>query len=212
MALYVQFGSGLSAPDGWRSYDYSPTLLIERTPFLRRLKGRPLFPAATLYGDIVRGLPERQGAAQGVFASHVLEHLTRADCLSALRNTFEMLTPGGVFRLVVPDLEGRAHNYLNGGNADSFMRDCIVGTEERDNSIIGRLRSQFGGNHHLWMWDRHSMAQALGEVGFVAIRPCIFGDSDDPMFKLVEDETRFYDANLGLPECAMEGRKPPTPR
>jgi predicted SAM-dependent methyltransferase len=74
--------------------------------------GPVVFPPNVRYGDIVKGLPVHAGSAAGVYASHVLEHLALDDLRTALRNTSAMLQAGGVFRLVVPDLEQLVHYYL----------------------------------------------------------------------------------------------------
>ena len=113
--LYVQYGCGVCAPDGWVNFDASLRLRLEQTPGVRSLLSATiglLFPSKARPGDIVRGLPVSEGSARGVYCSHVLEHLPRDDVLLALRNTWRMLCPGGVFRLVVPDLHWRTLKYL----------------------------------------------------------------------------------------------------
>jgi SAM-dependent methyltransferase len=113
--LNVQYGAGWSAAPGWLNFDGSPSVRLERFPvlgkFLRVNASR--FPENILFGDIISGLPVKNGTAKAVYASHVLEHLSYEDCLVALKNSFALLKPGGVFRLVVPDLEGRARVYLS---------------------------------------------------------------------------------------------------
>src|SRR5215471_9710888 len=130
MAIYVQYGCGLSCPDGWQNFDASPTLRLQRLPLIGPLfkRGATVFPDQVRYGDILNGLPIADGTADGVYASHVLEHLSLADCATALSNTFRLLRPGGIFRLVIPDLEARARKYLerlDGGDVQAnswFMR------------------------------------------------------------------------------------------
>ena len=57
--LYVQYGCGWCAPEGWLNFDASPTLRFERLPMLGGLYTRNAerFPAAVRYGDIVRYRP-----------------------------------------------------------------------------------------------------------------------------------------------------------
>jgi ubiquinone/menaquinone biosynthesis C-methylase UbiE len=55
------------------------------------------FPKEVKYGDIVKGLPVADNSFRCVYASHVLEHLALHDFRKALRNTFNILEPGGVF-------------------------------------------------------------------------------------------------------------------
>jgi hypothetical protein len=209
MGLHVQYGCGLSAPEGWINFDSSPTLRIERAPLIGRLLPRRVFPQGVRYGDILRGLPVAQ--ARGVYASHVLEHLSREDFETALANTYAILAPGGIFRLIVPDLEARARAYLDrvksGVGNDWFMRAALLGIEEKRTSGR-RLLGALGNSHHLWMWDWPSMGTALGRAGFVSIRRCRFGDCQDAAFRAVEDISRFHDQNYDIEELAVEARRP----
>lgn len=206
--LYVQFGAGFSGPEGWLNFDASPTLRLERAPLVGRFvkRNRSRFPKSVTHGDIIKGLPVPNGSADGVYASHVLEHLSRSDFETALRNTFNILKPGGRFRLIVPDLEWRARSYIadiDSGNRqanDDFMRSAHLGTERRN------LLQALGNSNHLWMWDEPSMTDALTGAGFVSVRRCRIGDSGDPMFDLVEDESRFVAG--AHDELAMEAMRP----
>ncbi len=113
--VYVNYGCGFSPGEGWLNFDSSPTLRFERIPLLGRLytKNERRFPATVIYGDIVKGPLCRPDEADGVFASHVLEHLSYADFSLALKHSRIMLKPSGIFRLIVPDLEFRARRYVD---------------------------------------------------------------------------------------------------
>src|ERR1700688_376097 len=76
-SCYVQYGCGWSAPEGWTNFDASLTLKWERIPILGRCtKNSRRFPPNVRSGDIVKGLPVGDESCHGVYASHVLEHLT----------------------------------------------------------------------------------------------------------------------------------------
>jgi predicted SAM-dependent methyltransferase len=216
---YVQYGCGLSAIEGWFNFDNSPTLRIERIPLLGKILtqlsgNEQRFPEAVLYGDICKGLPIYNETARGVYASHVLEHLSLEDFRTAVASTFRMLAPGGIFRLIVPDLEARARIYLQQVERRSphasnwFMRAARLGIESKPRTILQHARRMFGNSAHLWMWDEYSISAELDRAGFVKIRRCNIGDSLDPSFAKVEDPSRFYDAEDDIRECAMEACKP----
>jgi hypothetical protein len=217
MGVYVQYGCGFSAGDGWLNFDASPTLRIQRLPvvgsaILALCGQRDRFPAAVGYGDIRKGPLVPAGAADAVYASHVLEHLSLADFRLALRNTHAMLAADGVFRLIVPDLYERARRYVAAAGAGSsaaetFLRDTFLGRERRAAGLSARLREALGNSAHLWMWDEPSIAGELAAAGFTAIRRCEIGDSGLPIFDAVEDAARFHDPDLDIRECAMEARK-----
>jgi predicted SAM-dependent methyltransferase len=215
--VYVQYGSGPnSCPPGWINFDISPTLRLQKLPIVGKLfrHGSVIFPDGTRYGDIVNGLPIPRGSADGIYASHVLEHLSLEDCGIALSNTFRLLKHGGIFRLIVPDLQNRARQYLanlENGDVEAnswFMRQSVLGLEHRRKSLEEWARSVLGNSAHLWMWDELSMTAALEKTGFTEIRRCHFNDSRDDAFRLVEERGRFIDETTGQEECAMEATKP----
>jgi hypothetical protein len=133
-----------------------------------------------------------------------------------LRNTLKMMQAGAIFRCIVPDLAGRALRYVddyrqgNPGASSAFMRACCLGMEERPRGLAGRARAAIGSGFHLWMWDENGLRQELLAAGFCAVRRCELGDAGDPMFDLVEWETRFVDPGFDppMPELAMEARRP----
>ena len=97
MGVYVQYGCGNSCPQDWVNFDASPTLRLQRLPLVGALfrRGSTVFPAGVRYGDIVKGLSLADDSVDGIYASHVLEHLSLADFARALRNTIRLLRPGG---------------------------------------------------------------------------------------------------------------------
>jgi SAM-dependent methyltransferase len=198
MNRYVQYGCGFSAPEGWVNYDASPTLRFEKTPLLGKLYSRnsQRFPENVKYGDIVKGLPEAPNSCDAVYCSHILEHLSYNDFIIALKNTYAILKPGGIFRGVVPDLKTAALYYIENYDtlespASDFMRDTMLGIESRNKSLTSAFKGFLGNSKHFWMWDYKSLEFELKKAGFKNIRPCVFGDSIESKFSLVEDIGRF---------------------
>lgn len=208
--LYVQYGCGLSAPPGWLNFDASPTLRLQRLPvfgkvFLKASKTK--FPAGVRFGDILQGLPLADGSCAGLYCSHVLEHLSYEDFNQALKNSFRLLKPGGIFRLVMPDLEHMAQIYLQAKDSGDptasvdFMRSTLLGYESRARGLRSLTSFMWGNSRHLWLWDSASTREILSHVGFRSMRECSFNDSDDKHFTEVEDKDRFKSA------CAIEAHK-----
>jgi SAM-dependent methyltransferase len=199
---YVQFGCGFSAPDGWLNFDASPTLRFERLPVLGKFYTRNArrFPANVVYGDVIKGLPVADGSCQGIYCSHVLEHLALDEFDVTLGNVFRYLQPGGTFRMVLPDLEQLARDYLASQEENAaarFMGDSYLGVKTRPRGLSGLVRTWLGNSAHLWMWDERSLGAKLRARGFKEVRRAAFGDAEDKKFNEVEDAGRFANC-LGM--------------
>ena len=200
MKKYLQYGCGLSNPLDWENYDSSPTLRIQRTLIIGKILQpflNVVFPKNIKYGDIVKGLNVSKNTYDGIYCSHVLEHLSYYDLKTSLKNTYEYLKPGGIFRMVLPDLEILCREYLNEVNKKNskgslkFMNNSLLGVTERKRGLKQILTNMLGNSKHLWMWDYYSLSEELREVGFLDIRRCEFNDSSDEMFLKVEEKDRF---------------------
>jgi SAM-dependent methyltransferase len=210
-ATYVQYGCGWCAPEQWLNFDASPTLRFERLPLIGKIYTRNArrYPENVRYGDVARGLPLAGSSCLGVYCSHVLEHLSLEAFDRAIAETFRILAPGGIFRLVVPDLEEAAREYLEavrlgvGTGNSSFMRMTNLGVERRSMNPLSWLSALLGNSRHLWMWDYPSLMAKLAEHGFEQVRRAKFNDCEDPAFRAVENDSRFERA------CAIQAKKPP---
>lgn len=199
--IYVHYGCGQFSPKEWINFDASPTLRIQKTPVIGWLLKNQLgqkFEKHVKFGDITKGLPGiQENTADGVYCSHVLEHLPLDDFRKALVNTYKILKPGGTFRVILPDLEPLARDYIadkdrkDPAASITFIERTLMGEETRPRGVKALGRHIFGYLKHLWLWDYESFEAELRKAGFTNIRRCEFNDSDDPMFKLVEDRARF---------------------
>lgn len=206
---FVQYGCGLSCPDDWINFDASPTLLVQKIPIIGKYirKAQISFPPGVRYGDIRKGLKIPDKSCDGVYASHILEHLALDDLDKAIKETIRILKPNGIFRLIVPDLFYYAKRYVEShelGDAEScsvFMQDTYLGKVSRPRGIFGLIKSSLSNSSHMWMWDEAGMTAVLKRHGFTHIRRAQFGDCSDSAFNLVEDVSRFQNA------CALECRQ-----
>jgi predicted SAM-dependent methyltransferase len=198
--MYVQYGCGLSAPQGWLNFDASPTLRIQRIPVIGKTlsQRKVIFPDNVKYGNILKRLPGiAYNSCDGIYCSHVLEHLSLHDCRKAIEETYNLLKPGGIFRCVLPDLETYIRDYNQMRNAHNpaasmhFMNQSLLGLTERPKGIKGLMVQMMGNSHHLWMWDQYSLTVELQEAGFTSVRSCSFNDSSDEQFKMIEEASRF---------------------
>lgn len=62
--------------------------------------------------NLLEGIPLDESAVDFAYSSHVLEHFDQDAGLELLREQNRILRPGGTIRVIVPDLEMLARNYL----------------------------------------------------------------------------------------------------
>ncbi|KGG14951.1 MULTISPECIES: class I SAM-dependent methyltransferase [unclassified Prochlorococcus] len=215
-SLKVQYGCGLSNPIGWKNYDSTPTLFIQKIPLSKLFskiiykilkKTNPRISAnlrniisnKAIYGDITKRLPERSSSVDFLYASHVLEHLPLKEFTFAIKESYRILKKGGIFRLVVPNLRYFIEEYLDSDSKSKSIDFCLnsnLGKESFEN-IFSRMR---GDGHHL-MYDYQTLENELSKVKFSSIRRARFDDSEYSEFKEVEDKNRWeYPENIGF-EC-----------
>ena len=89
-----------------------------------------------------------------IYTCHVLEHVDKKESYEALKRWFEVLKPGGILRISVPDIAACCEHYV----------------EHRDLKI---LYAFFWGSqkfakydYHYHGWDEKTLTEALYGVGF----------------------------------------------
>lgn len=141
--------------------------------------------------DLRKGIPFADGSVDAVYHSHLLEHLDRDVVPAFLAEVRRVLKPGGIHRIVVPDLERDARAYLASLDAaaagsvspaaheeavrvliEQMVRREAYWTAQRgparrrlENLVLGDARKR--GETHQWMWDRVSLPAELVAAGFV---------------------------------------------
>jgi predicted SAM-dependent methyltransferase len=186
----INLGCGLAAIPGFDNIDNSPSVVLSRFPrikwmlFKAGLIGehhyRAQWPPEILWQDASRRLSYADASVDRVYSSHFLEHVPYPKAQRIVRECFRVLKPGGIFRLVVPDLLHYAREYvrrsdslLSMGSADRAAHDEFL--EMIYGAYLTRARS-----HHHYMYDWPSLASMLGDAGFIRVRRCAYRESADP--------------------------------
>ncbi len=200
--LNLGCGSKASSYPGVINIDWSIMLRIRTHPVLRsiaplllngdRLRRFRALPGNLLVHDLSHGIPFPDASADVVYHSHVLEHLDREVAGQFLAECGRVLCPGGVIRIVVPDIERCCHDYLShvqvcerdGAPAiaehDRYLEPILLQSVRRDaygtsqqkplrrsieNLLLGDARER--GETHQWMYDRFNLTALLLSSGFV---------------------------------------------
>lgn len=91
----LNFGCGSRLSSGWQNIDfYSVDSRVRRV-------------------NLLAGFPFPDNHLDAVYSNHVLEHFTRDQGLFLIKESYRVLKPNGILRIVVPDLEGSCREYIS---------------------------------------------------------------------------------------------------
>lgn len=192
--MIVNFGCGSNlAPSGpgYINIDGSLTVLLTRLPLPASAFGsradfiRVLRANRIRYGT-ARRLKLPDGALDGFYASHVLEHLSRSDCEDLLLRVHKWLKPSGVLRVALPDLKRLARSYTEGTiDASQFVAGTYLAADH-----LRRWEIILGHSQHRWMYDASSFSQLLARLGFREIKECEMGQGRSPALSCLDIPSR----------------------
>ena len=181
---WLNIGSGPSSPPAWINFDGSWQARLAGHPWLASVGRRALgvdighWPAGVRHRDIRRGLPYADGSIAVVYASHVLEHLHRSDTVRFLAHVRRLLKPGGVCRVVVPDVHAIVTWYLANRDEPAAQKKCsssdlLMGmlmlrapAARAGNPLLGVIRRAADLHEHKWMYDQEGLQAVFEEAGF----------------------------------------------
>lgn len=171
--------------------------------------------------DLRKRLPFESESVDCVYGSHVLEHLYEDEARALLVECRRILRPGGVIRLVVPDLFGLARRYVATASAgrqalagpspaDQFNDDLHFRPRTiRNGHPLFRLYSTVTEFHtHKWMYDAESLIERVQAAGFASVGERQYLESRIPGIGEVEQAGRLLD---GAGIC-VEAVQPSTAR
>lgn len=91
-----------------------------------------------------------------IYACHVLEHFSRWEYESVLRRWFDILLPGGLVKIAVPDFESIVKQYSRGTQLKDLMGLLYGGQDYEE-------------NFHYVVWDFDTLNKDLAKIGFEKI-------------------------------------------
>jgi len=151
---------------GWINTDITMHRWIARVPFAaqalhvagllsdaRYAEHRQRRFAGLRYMDLTKPLPFTDDSLSAVFSAHVFEHLFPDEVERLAREITRVLAPGGVCRVVVPDMERIARLY-DPAEPQAFLRGVFEIERRKDAAFA----------HH-WGFTRASLAALFRSAG-----------------------------------------------
>lgn len=176
----LNFGCGHVKFDGWVNVDMDPAV-------------RP-----DVLVDLGATLPFRDGVASHIHSEDFVDQLELDHGYRFFRECHRLLAPGGVMRILTPDLGKLVGYYCRGDRELVSLWNDSVGLPLRTGTLgeVLNLGMRLGG--HTFLYDHETFAHVLGECGFDA-RRVRYNESDEPELRGLDlrkpDETvsMYYD-------------------
>lgn len=197
MGKKLNLGCGMQVVDGWINVDYSLGSRLSRIPFFHRVNSvLKLFnvdwdPNIFVH-DLTKPLPWKDDTVDVVYTSHTIEHLTKEDGKSLIGEAYRVLRPGGVIRVIVPDLNVVVERLVSGDiPAEDFIDALGAGVSEA-RGVKGAIKKIFEFPHRC-MYTQASMENLLKDLGF-EISSANSAASSIADLELIEIPDRLIDA------------------
>jgi predicted SAM-dependent methyltransferase len=172
----LEIGARVASLDGWLSTDVNP--VSEGTVFL----------------DATKPFPFDSGTFDYIYCEHMIEHISWQNGQTMLRECRRILKPRGVMRIATPDLEVILGLYSPTLSVDQkYYIEWMIHKELPEVSahkapfVINNAFRNWG---HQFIYDGNLMTLALERCGFIDIRRCAYGKSNEEQLRQIERHGR----------------------
>lgn len=197
----LNLGCGHINPVGWINVDGSNRAwLASKWPWVDGLLTRlrliepTEFSRQTVHANLLKRFPWPDDSIDGIYMGEILEHFTKSEGETVLRECYRVLKPGAPIRVRVPDFVQYCESYLGEFRAVQ-QRDRSQWDESHDRWVKmffddicvrppGWFRSY--GHFHKWMYDEVTLQLLMQGVGFQEVQRRRLHDSRLPGVEEVE--------------------------
>ncbi|HEX7614581.1 MAG TPA: methyltransferase domain-containing protein [Thermoanaerobaculia bacterium] len=145
-----------------------------------------------LQADLSRSIPVRSGSVDYVHSEDFLEHVDLPQGRRLLSECFRVLRPGGVMRLLTPDLRAIVERvYLE--RQTRHLTFCRVNLQAEGPCEALNMWLRMEGGAHRFVWDYELLERGLTETGFT-VRRVSFNRSWHASLRYLD--LRDFDLNL----------------
>lgn len=161
--MKLNFGCGHVKFEGWINIDRDPAV-------------RP-----DVVVDLGAPLPFRDGAADYIHSEDFVDQLELDDACRFFRECHRLLAPGGVMRVLTPDLEKLVGYYCRGDAGLVNLWNASVGIPLRVATLGEVLNRAMRLGGHTFLYDHETFSRVLGECGFEARRVAYNESEREPL-------------------------------
>jgi predicted SAM-dependent methyltransferase len=133
---------------------------------------------------------------QGIYADNVIEHLNQEDTIKFLKNSLDLLVPGGKIRLATPDAETIIKAYLENDLEKLRQAQSVFAEHALEvSSHLDLLHVTFAefGHEKGKIYDFSEISLLLKDIGFCNVNFCHSSESDDRRFRNLESRNGSFE-------------------
>lgn len=164
-----------------------------------------------VYLDATQRFPLPGNCFDVVYSEHMIEHVPWSGGQAMLRECFRVMKPGGLIRLVTPNLaflmrlvqnpSAPEHEAYVRYSLETYRLDAVGNATHVFNNFVRAWGHQF-------IYDEETLRQLMADAGFIDIRRRALKESADRDLGHVAKVDRMPEGFLALESLALEGRKP----
>jgi len=168
--LKIHLGCGKNALDGFFNFDNNVFLFFKFIPFIENFLGLFNFVPKWFcefisisrqknikYCDVSKKIPFNDSTVDLIYSCHMLEHLDQNETKVFFNESFRVLKPNGILRIVVPDFQILVDKYKIDKDVDKFVYGSFL-VGKKPKSILKKLQYLIQGHgwHHQ-MFNKESL-------------------------------------------------------
>lgn len=178
----LQLGTGPNPLPGWLNSDLFPDIYPEHRDEIVLLDGSKPFPLGDATFDFI-------------FSEHQIEHMSRTDAVSMVRECFRVLCPGGRMRIATPDFASIIELYNDPlTEPERHYVDWVMKRFWPDarsgNPRCYVINKMFTAHGHRFIYDQETLTAMLTDAGFVGLVRCSPGESGSAALRGLESHGR----------------------
>lgn len=117
--------------------------------------------------DLLKEFPFKNDSFHLLYSSHFVEHIPKENLIFFLRECFRVIAPGGLLRLVLPDFENIAREYLKNIDSRKFMEAEFNITELIDQCVRVKPGGELINWYHMAAENEQLKSYIEGRTGKV---------------------------------------------
>ena len=161
--------------------------------------------------DATKPFPLSSNCFCFIHAEHMIEHIPVADGVGMLRECHRILRPGGVVRIVTPNLPQIIGLYgsITADTQKQYL-DWMAATftpEAPEPKAVFVINTFFQSWGHRFLYDEATLRGVFRQAGFEDLRVCSLGQSDHSDLKGLENVHRYPPGLLEFESITLEGTK-----